>query len=58
MYACEINYLSEKVALLDPIFTTKIDVNIVRDKYEYYHYSEFIKRLEIMAFVVFEVERI
>ena len=27
VYACEINYLSEKVALLYPIFTINIDLN-------------------------------
>ena len=73
MHVCEINCLSKTSALLEPLCATNIDLgpyhvivpppiratgpNIVSDKYEYYHYSEFIKRLQITACVVFEVER-
>ena len=59
MHVCEINCLSKTLALLDLLCATNIDLGpyIVSDKYEYYHYSEFIKRLQIIACVVFEVER-
>ena len=58
MHVCEINCLRKRVALLEPLCATNIDLGpIVSDKYEYYHYSEFIKRLQIIACVVFEVER-
>ena len=70
MHVCEINCLSKTLALLDTLCATNIDLGpyhvvvsppiilfIVSDKYEYHHYSEFIKRLQIIACVVFEVER-